>query len=127
MTKPEIIIVEDDPLVGEISRDILSGAGYAVQLVPESREAVAAVRAGMPRLVITDIMMPGLTGLDICKALKADPQLKDIPIMVMSAKSFEAEKRRAAMFGATHFLVKPFSEKSLLSTVAGILGPRAGK
>ncbi|MDA8130026.1 MAG: response regulator [Elusimicrobia bacterium] len=127
MSKPDIIIVEDDPLVGEISRDILAGAGYAVQLVPESREAVAAVRAGMPKLVITDIMMPGVTGLDICKALKADPHLKDIPVMVMSAKSFETEKRRAAMFGAAYFLVKPFSEKSLLSTVAGILGPREGK
>ena len=113
--------------MGEISRDILTGAGYAVQLVPESREAVAAVKAGMPRLVITDIMMPGVTGLDICKALKADQHLKDIPVMVMSAKSFETEKRRAAMFGAAYFLDKPFSEKSLLSTVKDILGAPGGK
>lgn len=126
MSKTDIIIVEDDPLVGDISRDILAGGGYAVQLVPDSREALAVIKKELPKLVITDIMMPGITGMDLCKMIQSDPDLAQIKVMVMSAKSFEAEKYRARMFGAVHFLTKPFTEKSLLSAVSGILnGPAA--
>lgn len=124
MQKTDIILVEDDHLVGEIARDILSGAGYAVQLVQESREALDAVRKARPRLVITDIMMPGITGLDICRQISADPELAEVKVMVMSAKSFEVEKRRAAFLGAKNFLPKPFTEKCLLKAVRDLLaGP----
>jgi CheY-like chemotaxis protein len=121
MTRTDIIIVEDDPLVGDISRDILTSGGYAVQLVPDSREALAAIKKALPRLVITDIMMPGITGIDICKMVQADPALAQIKVMVMSAKAFEAEKNRARMFGAVYFLTKPFNEKSLLKAVKDLL------
>lgn len=121
MAQPDIIIVEDDALVGEISQSILTDAGYAVQWVQDSREAEAAIKAAMPRLVITDIMMPGITGMDICKGLKSEPQLKHIKVLVVSAKSFEAEKRRAYMFGADGFLPKPFSAKLMLETVMGMI------
>ena len=89
MHKTDIIIVEDDLLVGEIARDILSSAGYAVQLVQESRAALPAVQKAHPRLVITDIMMPGISGLDICKLINSDPALAKVQVLVMSAKSFE--------------------------------------
>ena len=122
MKHPSIIIVEDDPLVGEIARHILTDDGYSVQLVDESREALAAIKAAMPKLVITDIMMPGITGLDICKAVKADPALQHIKLMVMSAKAFGVEKRRAAALGAVFFLQKPFNEETLSKTVKSIIG-----
>jgi len=125
MTTTDIILVEDDPLIGEIARDILANAGYAVRLVQESREAVAAVKKARPRLVITDIMMPGITGLDICKAVTSDKALAGVKVVVMSAKSFEVEKRRARMFGATGFLTKPFNEKTLIKTVDDLLRPPA--
>ncbi len=124
MAQPDIIIVEDDDLVGEISSSILTEAGYAVQWVQDSREAEAAIKAGMPRLVITDIMMPGITGMDICKGIKSEPQLSGIKVLVVSAKSFEAEKRRAFMFGADGFLPKPFNAQLMLDTVKGLIaGP----
>ena len=126
MDKTDIILVEDDPLIGEIARDILTGAGYAVRLVPDSRDAFAAVKKILPRLVITDIMMPGISGIDICKAISSNPDLAEVKVMVMSAKSFETEKRRAKMFGAVQFLPKPFTEKLLLETVNALLrGPAA--
>jgi CheY-like chemotaxis protein len=121
MTSTDIVIVEDDPIVGEIARDILTGQGYAVLLVQDSREAVAAIKAAMPKLVITDIMMSGLSGLDICQAVKSDPDIAHIRIMVMSAKSFEAERRRAIKFGALDFLTKPFNEKTLIMMVKRII------
>lgn len=121
MSQTDIVLVEDDPLVGEVSRDILAGAGYSVQLVQDSREALQSIKAAQPRLVITDIMMPGITGLDICKMIKAEPSLSGTLVMVMSAKSFEVEKKRAAALGAVYFLTKPFTEKSLLVAVKELL------
>lgn len=121
MQNTDIIIVEDDLLVGEIARDILTTAGYAVQWVQDSRAAHEAVSKARPKLVITDIMMPGISGLDICKAICSDPALAGVKVLVMSAKSFESEKRRAQMFGARFFLPKPFTEKILLKTVKDLL------
>lgn len=123
MNKTDIILVEDDFLVGEIARDILTGAGYAVRWVQDPCEAVAAVKKALPKLVITDLMMPGISGMDVCKAISSDPALAGVKIMVMSAKSFEAEKRRAKTFGASHFLPKPFTEKCLLKAVSDLLHP----
>lgn len=120
-SKPDILIVEDDFLVGEISRDILASAGYNVKLVPDPVEALTIINKTPPRLVITDIMMPGITGLDLCKLIKADPALAEVKVMVVSAKSFEIEKYRARMFGALHFLTKPFTEKGLLKAVKDVL------
>jgi twitching motility two-component system response regulator PilH len=121
MNKTDIILVEDDFLVGEIARDILAGAGYSVRWIQDPKEAVAAVKKTHPKLVITDIMMPGITGMDICKSICSDPELSKIKVMIMSAKSFEMEKRRAQMFGAAHFLPKPFTEKCLLKAVKDLL------
>ena len=92
MPQPDILIIDDDPLVREIACDILKDEGYTVQTVPDAREAVAAIKAAMPKMVITDIMMPGTSGLDICKAVSADPALMHIKVMVMSAKPFEVGK-----------------------------------
>ena len=130
MPSPDIIIIEDDPLVGEIARDILTKQGYAVELLPESCDAIAAIKAAMPKLVITDIMMPGLSGLDICKAVKSDPAIAHVKIMVMSAKTFEVEKKRAIQFGALAFLTKPFDEKTLIMMVKRLInspGPEQGR
>lgn len=126
MTKTDIILVEDDFLVGEIARDILTGAGYTVRWIQDPRDAVAAVKKVHPGLVITDLMMPGISGMDLCKALSSDPDLAKVKIMVMSAKSFETEKRRAHLFGAAHFLPKPFTEKCLLKAVKDLLPHHAG-
>lgn len=121
MVQPDIIIIEDDPLVGEISRDVLTDEGYTVQLIPNSRDAIAAIKAALPKLIITDIMLPGVSGLDICKTVKTDPALRHIKVMVMSGKVFEVEKIRAFRLGAIFFLQKPFDEKTFAKTVKDIM------
>lgn len=125
MHKTDIILIEDDHLIGEIASDILTSAGYSVKLIQDSREAMAAVKKSHPRLVITDIMMPGISGLDICKMITSEPELAKVKLLVMSAKAFEVEKRRARMFGAHHFLPKPFTEKCLLKAVKDLLHAHA--
>ncbi len=121
MANPDIIIVDDDPMVGELSRDLLTDAGYSVVLVQESMEAIPAIKAQMPRLIVTDIMMPGITGMDICKAVKSDPALRHIKIIVVSGKSYEVEKQRAFQLGADFFLQKPYNVETFSNTVKSIL------
>ena len=121
MANPDIIIIDDDPMVGELSRDLLVDAGYTVTLVQDSLEALPTIKAQMPRLIVTDIMMPGITGMDICKAVKNDPSLKNIKIIVVSGKSYQVEKQRAFQFGADFFLQKPYNVETFSSTVKTIL------
>ncbi|MCM2267990.1 MAG: response regulator [Elusimicrobiales bacterium] len=121
MENPDIVIVDDDPMVGELSRDLLTDAGYKVTLVQDSMEAIPTIKAQMPRLIVTDIMMPGITGMDICKAVKSDRALKHIKIIVVSGKSYQVEKQRAFQFGADFFLQKPYNVETFSSTVKSIL------
>jgi len=121
MENPDIVIVDDDPMVGELSRDLLTDEGYKVTLVQDSLEAIPTIKAQMPRLIVTDIMMPGITGMDICKSVKSDPSLKHIKIIVVSGKSYEVEKQRAFQFGADFFLQKPYNVETFSSTVKSIL------
>ena len=126
MENPDIVIVDDDPMVGELSRDLLTDAGYKVTLVQDSMEAIPTIKAQMPRLIVTDIMMPGITGMDICKAVKSDGALKNIKIIVVSGKSYEVEKQRAFQFGADFFLQKPYNVETFSSTVKSILDGSTG-
>ena len=121
MANPDIVIVDDDPMVGELSRDLLTDAGYTVTLVQDSLEAIPTIKAQMPRLIVTDIMMPGITGMDICKSVKSDPALKHMKIIVVSGKSYDVEKQRAFQLGADFFLQKPYNVETFSATVKTIL------
>ena len=123
----DIIIIDDDPMVGELSKDLLTDEGYNVVLVQDSMEAIATVKANMPRLIVTDIMMPGISGMEICKAMKEDPALKDIKIIVVSGKSYDIEKQRAFQLGADFFLQKPYNVDTFSKTVKNILDGSSGE
>ncbi len=121
MPQPDIIIIDDDPMVGELSRELLTDAGYTVTLVQNSLEAIPTIKTSPPRLIITDIMMPGITGMDICKAVKSDPALKHIKIIVVSGKSYQVEQQRAVHLGADYFLAKPYNVETFSRTVKSIM------
>lgn len=125
MQRTDIVIFEDDPLVGALSCELLKDAGYSVLLVENSHGAVQAIKAAMPKLLILDIMMPGVSGLDICKMVKTDPSIRHIKILVVSGKAYAVEKRRALKFGVDCFLKKPFNEKTYINTVKSILAGTA--
>ena len=126
MPQPDIIIIDDDPMVGELSRDLLTDEGYTVVLVQNSNEAIPAIKANMPKLIVTDIMMPGISGMDICKSVKSDPALKHIKIIVVSGKSYQVEHQRAFQFGADFFLQKPYNVETFSKTVKSIMDGSGG-
>lgn len=121
MPQPDIIIIDDDPMVGELSRDLLTDEGYTVMLVQDSSAAIPAIKANLPKLIITDIMMPGISGMEICKSIKSNPALKHIKMIVVSGKSYQAEQQRAMQFGADFFLQKPYNIETFSKTVKSIL------
>ncbi|UPT75496.1 MAG: response regulator [Elusimicrobiota bacterium] len=105
---PQIIIVDDDPLVGGLTLELLNDAGYSSILIQDSLKAQDAIKAAKPALVVLDILMPGLDGLTLLHRLKSDPETQSIRAIVVSGKSFEAEKQRAAQYGAEAFIEKPY-------------------
>ena len=120
---PEVIVVDDDPLAGGLMTDVLEEAGYTVQWINESAKAIAAIKAGMPRLVVLDILMPGIDGMTLLKTIKEDPQIKDIKCVMVSGKAFQADQDRALRMGASGFITKPYSPDTVAKSIANLVGP----
>jgi len=122
----EILIVDDDPLVGNLSSEILNEAGFSTHLVSDSRLAMAAVKEQNPKLVMLDILMPGIDGLTLLKQIKADPTMSAIKVAVVSAKSFKAEVDRAKSYGADLFIKKPYDVKGFPMMIKELIGEPSG-
>lgn len=121
MDNLDIIVVDDDPMVGQLSRDLLADDGWKVMLIDDSKSAFQEIKQHMPKMVISDIMMPGITGLDICKMIKTDPVTKKIKVIIVSGKSYEVEKQRSFQLGADYFLQKPYNVETFSKTVRSIM------
>ncbi|MEN8661808.1 MAG: response regulator [Lentimonas sp.] len=116
-----ILILDDEPDVTELLQYKLEQAGYRVDVLNDPLAFVASVREFEPDLMILDIMMPELNGLQLCRIARADPTMKDIPIIFLTAKG-EAEDRIAGLeMGADDYMSKPFNTKELLLRVANVL------
>lgn len=119
----EIIVVDDDPLVGALSTDILLNAGYQTQLIRDSRMAIPAIKEHKPKLVVLDILMPGLDGLSLLHMIKNDPVLAQTHVAVVSGKSFAPEIERAQQYGAELFIQKPYDVKAFAQRIQTLIGP----
>lgn len=118
-----LLVVEDEPSIAELVRLILEEAGYRVAVAGDGRAALRRLAEARYDLVLSDVMMPFLDGAELATAMRADPALRDIPLILMSAV------HRHPALTATHaaFLPKPFEYEQLVATVARLLGPDAGE
>jgi diguanylate cyclase (GGDEF)-like protein/PAS domain S-box-containing protein len=117
----EIVIAEDSPTQAEQLRYLLEEHGYAVVAAPDGRQALASIRQRKPALVISDVVMPELDGYGLCKAIKSDPQLKGIPVILVTTLSDPQDVIRGLECGADNFIRKPYEERYLLSRVEYLL------
>ncbi|RME88139.1 MAG: response regulator [Anaerolineae bacterium] len=124
MTK--ILIAEDERDIRDLVAFTLRFAGYQVVAAANGEEALELTRDEAPDLVLLDVRMPRMTGYDVCRAIKSDPQLKDIPVVFLSAKGQESEIRAGLDAGAEEYLLKPFAPDELTERVRQILA-RFGK
>lgn len=114
-----IIIVDDDVDIVEFTASVLKKRGYTVLPFYQGDAALAALRRQKPALVITDVLMPGISGFDLYKTIKADEATRDIPVLIISGRGAMEDSFRG--IGADDFIVKPFLPEDLLAKVGDIL------
>ena len=116
-----IYIVEDDVNIREIERYALKNSGFEVEEFDRGDRMFSAARKKMPSLVILDIMLPEEDGLSVLAKLRADPDMKQIPVLMVTAKSTEIDKVKGLDLGADDYMTKPFGVMELISRVKALL------
>jgi len=121
MVKERVLVVEDEAPIQELLQFNLERKGYRVEVVGSGEAALNAVGTLLPDLILLDIMLPGADGLEVCKRIKADPQTRRIPVIMLTALGEEADIVAGLELGADDYVTKPFSPRVLLARVKAAL------
>ena len=121
MTK-RILVVEDQEDLRGILRDLLTSSGYEMLEAADGQAGVDKAKAEKPDLILMDIQMPVMNGYDATRQIKANPELKPIPIVAVSSFAMKGDEEKARASGADHYVTKPYSPMQLLKTVRSLLG-----
>jgi len=121
MSAKRILVVEDERDISELIRYNLTKNGYQVMVAMSGEEGLRLARQNPPDLVVLDLMLPGLDGLDVCRTLKSDPQTAAIPVIMVTARGEEADIVAGLELGAHDYVCKPFSPRVLVARVRACL------
>jgi two-component system phosphate regulon response regulator PhoB len=124
MARERILVVDDEPDILELVQYNLKKDNYDVVGVMSGEEALARVQNSPPDLVVLDLMLPGMDGLEVCKQLKQEPRTTTIPLIMLSARGEEADVVAGLELGADDYLTKPFSPRVLLARIRAVLRRR---
>ena len=119
--KKNVLVVDDDPLVVKILKQPLERAGYDVNVARQGLEALQKVKEKRPDLIILDILMPLMDGFKVARFLKFDKRFKDIPIIVLTSRATEGERKMGEKVGANEYLYKPFRLPHVMDVVSRYL------
>jgi DNA-binding response OmpR family regulator len=117
----QVLVVEDDPDISELVARYLDKAGYTTTRVASGRAALDAVRSKPPDLIVLDVMLPQIDGLEVCRLLRADDKTAAVPIIMLTARAEESERIVGLEMGADDYLAKPFSPNELVARVRALL------
>lgn len=120
----KIVIAEDEPDIRDLIRFTLQFAGYEVFAGSNGEEGYELAKQEKPDIVLMDVRMPKMTGYEACRKIKADPELKDTPVIFLSAKGQEAEIQSGLDAGADEYLLKPFAPDQLTERIREMLAKR---
>jgi two-component system, OmpR family, alkaline phosphatase synthesis response regulator PhoP len=118
-----ILVIDDEPKIVEICRDYLTAAGFEVMTAADGQRGLIVARKERPDLIVLDLMMPGLDGLDVCRELRRE---SDTPIIMLTARVEESDKLVGLELGADDYITKPFSPRELVARVRTVLRRAAG-
>src|SRR6202165_4263032 len=118
---PRIMVVEDEEALTTLLRYNLEAEGYEVETVARGDDADTRLKEHIPDLVVLDWMLPGLSGIELCRRLRTRPESRQLPIIMLTARGEESERVRGLTTGADDYIVKPFSVPELLARVRGLL------
>jgi two-component system, OmpR family, phosphate regulon response regulator PhoB len=118
---PDVLVVEDEPDIRNLIVHHLERDGFRCRTASNGGEALAAVRAAVPDLVVLDLMLPGMDGLEVCRRLRGDASVAAVPIIMLTAKADEVDRVVGLELGADDYVAKPFSPKELIARVRAVL------
>ncbi len=121
MSSKKILVVDDEVYILHILDFSLGAEGYEVITAADGAEAIEKARQEKPDLVVLDIMMPKVDGFEACRRLKADPETREIPVILLTAKGREVDRKMGMEVGADDYIVKPFSPTKLIEKIGGFL------
>ena len=116
-----ILIVDDEPNIVTSLEFLMRESSYEVRVARDGEEALRRAESFRPDLILLDVMMPQRSGFEVCQKIRENPALRDVKIVMLTAKGRELEKNRGLDLGADAYVTKPFSTKELMSTVCGLL------
>lgn len=122
----KILLVDDIPEVTDLLSVFLRGKGYAVTKASGGEQALALIKKDPPDLVLLDVMMPGMNGFEVCRALRQSPATAELPVILLTSKSQPSDKFWGMEVGANHYVTKPFELQALAELIHRTLGT-AGK
>jgi len=125
MAKESVLVIEDDEDIQELVSYNLTKEGYQINCVGSGEDGLRAAKSKLPNLIVLDLMLPGIDGLEICKLIKGDPKTQHIPIVMLTAKGEESDVVTGLELGADDYITKPFSPKVLVARIRTILRRKA--
>ncbi|MCS6787011.1 MAG: phosphate regulon transcriptional regulator PhoB [Thiobacillaceae bacterium] len=120
-----ILVVEDEPGIQEVLKFNLGSHGHDVLVAADAEQALGLLRGALPDLILLDWMLPGMSGLEFARRLRAEPRLKNIPIIMLTARTDERDKVLGLETGADDYITKPFSPRELMARIKAVLRRRA--
>jgi DNA-binding response OmpR family regulator len=119
--KPSVLLVDDEPNIVLSLEFLMKQAGYDVRIARDGDSALRAIDERKPDLILLDVMTPGRDGYEVCQIIRANPALKGVKIMMLTAKSREVEREKGLALGADDYITKPFSTRELVDRVKRLL------
>ncbi len=123
--KPRILVIEDEDNIALALDFLMTREGYVQDRIASGAGAMERIRATLPDLVLLDVMLPEVSGYEICQSIRMDPALAHIKILMMTARGSALERRKGLALGADGFIAKPFELKELRAEVRRLLAPGA--
>jgi DNA-binding response OmpR family regulator len=122
MSKPQsVLIVDDEPNILLSLQFLVKKAGYEVRTAKDGEEALAEILRAAPDLVLLDVMMPKIDGFSVCERIRANPEWKDMRIIMLTARGRDVEREKGLALGADDYITKPFSTKDAIARVEAVL------
>jgi len=122
--KNQIVLVDDEPNIRETVAFILEAEGFDVVTAADGVEGLERVRAVKPKVVLLDVMMPRMDGYEVCQAIRADPELQGVFILILTAKGQKADELKALEVGADLYMSKPFDDEVVLQVIQDVFEGR---
>ncbi len=119
--RPKVLIAEDEETIVESLSFLMEKEGYDVRVATDGQTAISMIACDAPDMVLLDVMMPGCDGFEVVRAVRSDANTKLIPIMMLTAKTREVDRRKGLELGVDDFVTKPFSTRDVVSRVRALL------